>query len=167
MSAFSQPSPRRRYVAFACLQQRTTDFLRSWMTTRFAAATAFSKSSRSTEGLCHYSLVLDVVPLVLPVFLHGHLPLLGALTSAFCSPRCGPFFSSVTRSWKILPPLSRRALQDVPQTNFFVFWLGQVLQCLHVHLCISTSLQVGFFLLPPPPFFQASSTQLAALPACH
>ena len=55
---------------------------------------------------------------------------------------------------------SRRVLQDVLRTNFFVFRLHQALQRLHVHFDVGTSHQVIFHC---PVTFPMSSTQHAAL----
>ena len=63
----------KRHAAFACLPQRPTGFLRPWMKASFAAAMAFSRFSWDTEGLLPLILAtLNVIPLILPTFLHGH-----------------------------------------------------------------------------------------------
>ena len=63
------------------------------------------------RGFCHYSLTLDVVPLFLPTFLHGHSSLLDAPTNAFCLPRSGPFSLFCVEN---IAASSRRVPQDVP-----------------------------------------------------
>ena len=64
ISAFSWPSSRKRYSAFACLPSRPTGLLPPWMKANFAAAMAFSGSSRG-----HHSLILNIMPFVWPTLL--------------------------------------------------------------------------------------------------
>ena len=106
ISAHRWPSPRTRHAAFACLPQRPAGFLRPWMTTSFAAATAFSKSSRGTEGLLPLFLDTQYHATILPTFLQGHLLSLALQTTPSGRHEMVLFFSFVSKSWKmLLPPL--------------------------------------------------------------
>ena len=51
VSAFPWPNSRRQYFAFACLPSRPNGLLLLWLTTSFAAATAFLGTCWGTAGL--------------------------------------------------------------------------------------------------------------------
>ena len=91
---------------FACLPSRPNGFLRSWTTTSFAAATAFSKSSRGAAELSPLLLDTQYHATRFANFLAVQRSFRDSPAIVFCLPRSGSVSLMLSKSWKtLLPPL--------------------------------------------------------------
>ena len=151
--AFSHPSLQRRRAACACPPQKSTDFLRPWLKTSSAAATAFSSTSWSTEGLLPLFLDTQWLATNFASFLARLPSLLGAPTNAFRLPRNGPFFSFVWKITKILLPLLVAC-----------FWTYLKRSKVSISTLLYRYTFPDNFPLQQSPFFPKSSRHHAALP---